>query len=568
MNIINYSFNVKESYSYDSFIKSLKSFGKTETNGDFLTLTLKDNAGVLVFNLKVRSIQAQKVRIEEIDFQKIKNEYFEYLAEIAKASESIKESSLIKTNDKKMASNIMEMNRINYVEQNGDIFVEKGARIESSKKLKSNCQEDFAYVKYFNRYNLKDNIDIDVEDRITNLSYGSEVTYYTYEYNEYKNIRSWGEPADLFAYQGSYYFWDNDFNNGLVFDISNNHKVICVGRDKFVDGTLKETEHGVYHMVNETPEILWEDNNDQRSNVSYSSMVSSYEETPNGYRLDPYEVCYLSYGGFNIRMASENPDVNTYKFGDILAINRNNEIIGCSFDEYRASDYIPIGVCCIPSNILPDNKARFIAIKGMSDEKFIDSVTGLPYRKNIRPFVKATNNSDIISLDGDKKVSIGTDSSGRYQSDLNTYIYYQDTTGIPPLYYEDWSLNHELFDQNTYSYSLLQDYDGKYNTAYILTYCSTEAGLAQEVAEYKIYSSAEKGKWYIPSITELMLCFTRFKALFDVYKDLNFELSDKIYWSSTPHDNSHIYRFNVNEQIAEPYEITNPIDVYPFFMFD
>ena len=570
MNIINYSFNVKETDEFYRFIKNLESFGKTEINGDFLTLTLKNNAGVLVLNLKVRSIQAQKVHIENINFEMIKTIYFEYFSDTAKTSKSIKKMSLIKTNDKKMASNIMEMNSIKYVKQNGDIFVKKGSRITDRLKSNYNNQEDFAYVKYFKEYKLKDDNAINVEDRITNLNYGDEVIKYSYKYNEYKNIRSWGEPADLFAYQGSYYFWDNDLDNGQVFGISNNHKVICVCRDNFANGTLIEKEHGVYHIVNEKPEIWCEKNIDDNNVVTYSSMVSSYIVTQDGYDLNPYEVCYLSYGGFNIRMTSENPDVNTYKFGDILTINGNSEIIGCTFDEYRtySNSYHLIGVCCIPSNILPDGKARFMCVKCISGKKFTDPVTGLPYRNNIRPIVKADNNSDILDLYGTSKCSIGTDSTSIYHSDLNTYIYYNDSTVIPPLYYEDWSLNHELFDQNTYSYSLLQDYNGKYNTAYILTYCGTEAGLVKEVAEYKMYSSVEIGKWYIPSITELMLCFTRYKALSEVLHDLNVAISNRMYWSSTPCGNSDIYRINVMDQHVDPDNIENTNDVYPFFMFD
>lgn len=565
MNIINYSFNVKESDSYDYFIKSLKSFGKTETNGDFLTLTLKDNAGALVFNLKVRSIQAQKVRIEEIDFENIKNQYFKYLEKIEGYSRLIKDKfSLIKTNDKNMASNIMELNDIKYLEQNGDIFVKKGATIREGVKSNYANQEDFAYVKSYKKYELKDDTSIEVEDRITNLNYGDEVVDWTYEYNEYKNIRSWGEPADLLAYQGSYYFWDNDFDNGPVFDISNNHKVICVDHNNFADGTLIEKEHGVYHIVNETPEIWWDKNIDDQK-VTYSSEVSSYIVTQDGYDLDSYEVCYLAYGGFNIRMT----DVNTYKFGDILAIDRNSEIIGCTFDECRAYDYSQIGVCCIPSNILPDGKARFISVKPLVDQPFVDSVTGLTYRTNIRPFVKATNNSVIEDLDGSDKCSIGTDAAGEYHSDLNTYIYYKEdgNKGIPPLYYEDWSLNHELFDQNTYSYSLLQDYDGKYNTAYILAYCGVD-GVTYAVAEYNMIDHVEIGKWYVPSITELMLCFTRYSALNNVFRNMNVNLENNEYWSSTPNRDSQIYVIDVNNQNVNAYGIEESNDVYPFFMFD
>ena len=564
MNIINYSFNVKETNNFIMLQKKLEKFGKTETNGDFLTLTLNDNAGVLVFNLKIQSIQAKKVHIEEIDFNIIKEIYFMYLKITAKESDNIKSMSLINTNDVKMASNIIsKMNPLTYTEINGDMFVNKKQSIPiKSKYMTINEQTPLGYFKDNRTYKLTS--DIKIEDRITNLRYGEEVIEYSYEYCTYENIRSWGYPANLLTYQGSYYLWKNDFDNGPVFDISKDHKVICVSGEKsFEENTLSQLKNGSYEIINSGTTIQYED---AHGRIILES-VSSYEETSKGYRLDPYECCYLAYGGYNIKFTDK--QAPTYKIGDILLYDYDTEELVTSYytDYTSGGSHTPIAVCCIPSNILPDKKARFIGNEYFSDNYGNTSDTMLQNKTFIDHIIKIESQNEYVgqSYTG----FIPTDYNKGVSSNLNNKLYYSSKTGsgVPALYLNDFTLNEELFSYNTSSYSMLTDCDGKYNQ----DICKFTAGFSGAFYDCnKIYTKGTyTGEWYLPSFVELALLNTRIKEINSIREDIEFKPIDKnhIYISSTEFDSNNCIGIDFSIGHYDIFDKKFKQNVIPFFKY-
>ena len=201
-----------------------------------------------------------------------------------------------------------------------------------------------------------------------------------------------------------------------------------------------------------------------------------------------------------------------------------------------------IGVCVIPGGVLPDRKARFMSLKGMTltspNEGGSDTyIYWGGYGSDIQSL---TNFRTVVTSDTKAE---GTNSSGYVpKNDL-----YLSTPHIPsPIdYFSAYS-----------STGATSDLDGKANTEKILA-VDNAASTAWQTAETIINNdsiatvhpaaqccwrfnpgSTNQGDWYLPSIGELAFIMPNFDKLNTAISDVGgVQLNgDYYYWSSTEYD--------------------------------
>lgn len=206
-----------------------------------------------------------------------------------------------------------------------------------------------------------------------------------------------------------------------------------------------------------------------------------------------------------------------------------------------------IGVCVIPGGVLPDGKARFMSLKGMTLES--------PNEGGSDIYINwGGAGSDIPSLTNFKTVvtgdttAEGTDSIGFVPKNGS----YLSTPHIPsPIdYFSAYS-----------SEGATSDLNGKANTEKILavdnaasTAWQTAASITNVDSTATVHPAAQccwrfnpgstnQGDWYLPSIGELAFIMPNFNNLQTAISDVSgVQLNgSSSYWSSTEYDEGHAW---------------------------
>ena len=211
-----------------------------------------------------------------------------------------------------------------------------------------------------------------------------------------------------------------------------------------------------------------------------------------------------------------------------------------------------IGVCVIPGGVLPDGKARFMSLKGMTltspNEGGSDTyICWGGYGSDISSL---TNFETVVT--GDTKAE-GTNSSGFVPKNGS----YSNTPHIPsPIdYFSAYS-----------STGATSDLDGKANTENILavdnaasTAWQTAASITNDGETATVHPAAQccwrfnpgstnQGDWYLPSMGELAFIMPKFNELNTAISDVSgVQLSDyDAYWSSTEYGGNGAWRVSTN----------------------
>ena len=198
-----------------------------------------------------------------------------------------------------------------------------------------------------------------------------------------------------------------------------------------------------------------------------------------------------------------------------------------------------IGVCVIPGGVLPDGKARFMSLKGMTltspNEGGSDTyICWGGYGSNIQSL---TNFRTVVTGDTEAE---GTNVYGYVPKNDS----YSDTPHIPsPIkYFSAYS-----------SEGATSDLDGKANTEKILavdntasTAWQTASTITNDKSTPTVHSAAQccwrfnpgstnQGDWYLPSMGELAFIMPNFNDLQTAISDVGgVQLADDYhYWSST-----------------------------------
>jgi hypothetical protein len=209
-----------------------------------------------------------------------------------------------------------------------------------------------------------------------------------------------------------------------------------------------------------------------------------------------------------------------------------------------------IGVCVIPGGVLPDGKARFMSLKGMT-------LTS-PNEGGLNTYIYWGGvGSDIPSLTNFQTVVTGdtTAAGTNGYGFVPTNGSYSSTPHIPsPIdYFSAYS-----------SAGATSDLDGKANTEKILavdnaasTAWQTAASITNDSSTATVHPAAQccwrfnpgstnQGDWYLPSIGELAFIMPNFNDLQTAISDVSgVQLDDGYYyWSSTECDDGNAWRVN------------------------
>ena len=198
-----------------------------------------------------------------------------------------------------------------------------------------------------------------------------------------------------------------------------------------------------------------------------------------------------------------------------------------------------IGVCVIPGGVLPDGKARFMSLKGMTPTSPNEggSDTSIYWGVSGCDIPSLTNFETVVTGDATAE---GTNSGGYVlKNDL-----YLSTPHIPsPIdYFSAYS-----------SSGATSDLDGKANTEKILavdnaasTAWQTAESITNDVDTATVHPAAQccwrfnpgstnQGDWYLPSLGELAFIMPNFNDLQTAISNVSgVQLGDSLtYWSST-----------------------------------
>jgi hypothetical protein len=207
-----------------------------------------------------------------------------------------------------------------------------------------------------------------------------------------------------------------------------------------------------------------------------------------------------------------------------------------------------IGVCVIPGGVLPDGKARFMSLKGMTltSPNEGGSDTYIYWGGYGSDIPTLTNFQTVVTGD---TTAAGTDSYGYVPKNGS----YKSTPHIPsPIdYFSAYS-----------SAGATSDLDGKANTEKILavdnaasTAWQTAASITNDDSTATVHPAAQccwrfspgstnQGDWYLPSIGELAFIMPNFSAISTAISDVSgVQLRDDYayYWSSTEYDETNAW---------------------------
>ena len=207
-----------------------------------------------------------------------------------------------------------------------------------------------------------------------------------------------------------------------------------------------------------------------------------------------------------------------------------------------------IGVCVIPGGVLPDGKARFMSLKGMTPTSPNEggSDTNIHWGGYGRDIPTLTNYTNVVTGDATAE---GTSKDG-YVPKNGSYL---ETPHIPsPI---------DCFSAYS-STGATSDLDGKANTEKILavdnaasTAWQTASAITNANSTATVHPAAQccwrfnpgstnQGDWYLPSIGELAFIMPKFNELQTAISDVSgVQLSDDYYhWSSTEYNGSFAWR--------------------------
>lgn len=205
------------------------------------------------------------------------------------------------------------------------------------------------------------------------------------------------------------------------------------------------------------------------------------------------------------------PYIPPSQVGDVAYWN-GSSIKTVSLDRWNESMGTAVGVVVIPSNFLPDGKARIIALNQSNTSKAwgnegtdisdLVNYKRLPITDNVGSTTTGSNSNGYLPSD---KFS----SSQSFVDPLAKYYYLTIETGnlIPSPYLSDGTLNPEYMKTIDGYNNALSDFNGKSNTD-ILVGLSSDYEAANHAKDYTI-DGVSGIDWYLPACGELGVMLAR-----------------------------------------------------------
>lgn len=247
-------------------------------------------------------------------------------------------------------------------------------------------------------------------------------------------------------------------------------------------------------------------------------------------------------------------------------------VVSCNVGDYLYSDYTvsatldtsktAIGVCVIPTNTLPDGRARFISLKAMNcDTPDTGSATLSTIKWGYCSFGQSgPSGYDNPELKNYNKVVTVVDGSSTLGVYDNGYLMGSDGTYERTPHCPSPFSNFAAYSDTTATkYNALSDFDGYGNTQKILTVCdsygtswrtdstiSNSSGKSNYPAAQCCWrystSGTSQGQWYLPSMGELGFLYEIKSAISDKIVAAGgpaLTTSSTYFWSSTEYSNGY-----------------------------
>ena len=271
----------------------------------------------------------------------------------------------------------------------------------------------------------------------------------------------------------------------------------------------------------------------QRGGGYVTPNLCFVEET-NGFVFKPI---IMNGGG------SEEPSV-----GDVAYYN-NGKIKTVSISKWNTSLGTPIGVVVIPSNFLPDGKARILSLKAVDRNGNAATSHSYMFWGQSGNYVDTTltNYTKVPITDNTSSTSSSSYSSGYLPSDnfagstsfvdSNAKYYTTGSNKIPSPYNGNvfnTDYGKEISGNNAFS-----DFNGLSNTQ-VLVGLGSDYTAAN--AAYNYNDGVSNMQWYLPSAGELGFLVARVKTINSTISQLGgVVVPSDCFWSSTEYSNSNVY---------------------------
>lgn len=228
------------------------------------------------------------------------------------------------------------------------------------------------------------------------------------------------------------------------------------------------------------------------------------------------------------------------KAGDVVYY-ANGTLNVTPLASYDSSMGTAVGVIVIPEGILPDGKARFVALQDATS-----SVAWSPKGTD----TSLTNYTKVPTTDNAGTTTTGSNTTGYLPSD-NTYFtgatsyvdpktkYASKTPYIPSPYLEDGSLN-PAYCEILSGGNALSDFNGKSNTDALVA-LGTAYTAVNAAKNYSI--DGIDIDWYLPSAGELGFLVARFDTINESIAAAGGVAVRRgnYFWSSSEYDSNNVY---------------------------
>ena len=229
----------------------------------------------------------------------------------------------------------------------------------------------------------------------------------------------------------------------------------------------------------------------------------------------------------------------------------NDKVKTVSAAEWDESLGTPIGVVVIPSNLLPDGKARMISLKAVdASGNATEAHSGMawgPYGVDTTltnyTNVPITDNTDSLSNTTSGYGYLPSDAFSGTQSFVDDKAYYSTyaTSNLIPSPYlgNDNTINPEYSKVISEGNNVLGDFDGLNNT---LTLVGLGVDYVAANAAYGYYDGVSNTQWYLPSAGELGFLVLRFNTINSVITNLGgVAVPSYGFWASTEYSSDDAY---------------------------
>ena len=226
--------------------------------------------------------------------------------------------------------------------------------------------------------------------------------------------------------------------------------------------------------------------------------------------------------------------------------------------EWSSSLGTPVGVVVIPEGMLPDGKARMIALDyidtngqplgsnkkmswGPTGDTSLVNYSGVPITDNTGNTSTGSNSYGYLPSDDFAAAKSFVDPSAKYVSAINNLI--------PSPYLGDNSTFNPEYSKAISGYiNLLSDFNGLSNTQ---TLVGLGTGYTAANACWKYKDGVSNTQWYLPAAGELGFCVARLRVINTAIqniggKNLIIQNNSNYYQTSTECDSTYVFYVSLN----------------------